>query len=78
MNLIDIINEIHKIDGDSLLDKALEYCHKNNIDIQELGDILSESEEFKQVLLGDCIKYKIIRSEEIDIEISKTEDICAW
>jgi len=77
-DIIEIINEIYKISDGSLSEKILEYCHRNDLNPQELGDILYESEDFKKVLYRDCVVNNIIQDEVLDDKSKRTQEIFKW
>jgi hypothetical protein len=72
--IITLINKISMMNGNSLLEKIVDYCETYNQDPKEIGDILQESEEFKNILYKDCVKNNIIRDSNITIE----NDIETW
>ena len=78
MDKIKLINEIYCTDGDTLLEKIVSYCEKNNFDIQEFGDLLSESEIFKKHLWIDCVRHNIIKDEPLQDKLNETEDFEEW
>ena len=62
---IKLINKIFEMNGSSLLEKILDYCETYDEDPQEIGEILEEIKEFKDILYRDCVKKHIIKNEEI-------------
>ena len=50
LEIVELLNEISKIPEDTLLDRIVTYCEKNDLDTKEIGDTLSESEQFKRML----------------------------
>ena len=77
-DIVEIINEIYKIPDGSLSEKILEYCHRNELNPQEMGDILYESEDFKKVLYRDCVNHNIIQDEVLDDKAKRTQKIFKW
>jgi len=77
-DLVLLINDIYKIDNENILDKIIEYCDVNDLDIQEVGDILSESEDFKNILYKDCVKSNVIRDEVLSNKMKRTQKIFKW
>jgi len=71
-NIIELLNAISQVHGDSLLEKIVSYCDKNNLDPQEVGDILADSEQFKRKLHIDLVHNHIIR----DPGFSRKENLC--
>ena len=68
---MNLINEIHKIEGDSLLEKILSYCEINEINPQELGDIISDIDQFKEDIWLDCVKNNIVQDDTIKHKLNK-------
>ena len=77
-DLVLLINDIYKIDNENILDKIIEYCDVNDLDIQEVGDILSESEDFKNILYKDCVKSNVIKDEVLSNKMKRTQKIFKW
>jgi len=77
-NIIELINDISNMYGDSLSEKILDYCETNNKDPKEIGDLLEESKDFKKLLYHDCVKNNIIKDEDLETFLNKTEDISIW
>ena len=77
-NLIQIMNEISIIEEDNLLDKIASYCEKNNYDPQEVGDILGESEQFKDKLYIDLVHNHVIKDPGFTKKDNLTEEIDEW
>lgn len=76
--LIELINKIYEMEGVSLSEKIIEYCDVYDRDVQEIGDILGESEDFRRVMLNDCIKNNIIKEDMLKTIIERTETISVW
>ena len=70
--ITEILNEIYKIEGYTLVDKIIGYCEKNNLDPKEIGDILEESEQFKRKLYIDLVHHKAIK----DPKFVEKEELC--
>jgi hypothetical protein len=68
---MNLINEIHKIEGDSLLEKILSYCEIHEINPQELGDIISDIDQFKEDIWLDCVKNNIVQDDTIKHKLNK-------
>lgn len=73
-DVIVLLNDIYEMSGDSIMDKIIDYCETHDKDPQEVGDLLAESEDFKKIMLKDCIKNNIIQS----VIEKNTEDIDIW
>jgi hypothetical protein len=52
----------------------MDYCETYDQDPQEIGDILQESEDFKNLLYKDCVKNHIIKDSELNID----KDLDIW
>lgn len=76
--IIALLNEIHKINEDNLMDKILSYCEKNDYPVQEIGDILSENDQFKTKFWIDCVNNNTIRDKFLKEKQNQTEDIDEW
>jgi len=50
LEIVELLNEISKIEENTLLDKIVTYCEKFDLDPQEIGDTLGDSEQFKLML----------------------------
>jgi len=72
--LITLVNKISQMAGDNLVDKIMDYCETYDQDPQEIGDILQESEDFKNLLYKDCVKNHIIK----DLELIINKDLDVW
>jgi len=46
----------------STLDAIIEYCHFNDLNIQEIGNVISEHKEFVDILEKQLIREKYIRT----------------
>jgi len=60
-NIIELLNKIHDMPEDTLLEKIISYCEETDTDAQEIGEFLSEYEQFKRVLWADALKHNQIR-----------------
>lgn len=65
----DVINDIFKFKREkcpefSIIDTILEYAYKYDKNIQELGNIISEHEEFIQILEKQLVRTHYIKSDE--------------
>jgi len=74
----EILNEIGKYYGNSLLERMVDFCETEDVDPQFLGDILSEDKSLKDLLHNDCA----ISGSIIDIDIQHRnetmEDLEIW
>lgn len=77
-DIVKLINKIYKMHGDSISEKIIDYCETYDEDVQEIGDMLSESEDFKQMMYRDCVKYNIIRDKHLVEKQNTTEEIDIW
>jgi len=77
-NIIELINEISKIPDGNIMEKIIEYCRRNDMDVQEIGDKLTESEDFKSLLYKDCVIHHTIRDEEYKTKLDKVPEIIKW
>jgi hypothetical protein len=73
-NPIELINFIYKMEGNTLLEKIMDYCETYDQDPQEVGEFLEEIKEFKNLLLKDCVKNNIIRDSTVKLK----DDIDVW
>ena len=73
-----MIDKILKTPGDTLLEKILSYCEINNLNPQEIGDNLSDHEQFKNELWFDCVKNNIIQDEELKIKHNRYKEDEEW
>ncbi len=76
--VISLLNEIHEIQEDNLMDKILSYCEMNDYSIQEIGDILSESEHFKTKLWIDCVDNNTIKDDLLKEKQNSTVEMDEW
>lgn len=76
--LIDILNKIFEMSGESLSEKILDYCETYDANPQEIGDILEESKDFKKLLYRDCVENNIIKDDIYLDYLHKTEVIDEW
>lgn len=77
-NIVEIINTIDGMSGESLADKILDYCETYGKDEREIGELLQESDDFKKLLYKDCIKHHSIKDEDYTDKLRKTEEITPW
>ena len=49
----------------SLIDVIIDFSFKNNLDVQTVGDIISEDEYFKSFIEKDCADRNIIKNDSI-------------
>ena len=77
-NIINLINNINDIPGDSLIEKILSYCEENDLEAQEIGDILADSKHFKRVLWIDAVRNNQIQDLGLKNILNETEDFDEW
>lgn len=77
-NIEVLLNEINKINENNLMDKIISYCDKYDYQIQEVGDILSESEQFKRRLWLDCVNNNTIKDDFLKMKQNETLDLDEW
>ena len=77
-DIVDLLNEINKIPESDLLGKILSYCEQNDLDVQEVGEILSESEQFKRHLWMDAVKHNQIQDEGLQRKLNSTQELDTW
>lgn len=77
-DIVDLLNEINKIPEPDLLGKILSYCEQNDLDVQEVGEILSESEQFKRQLWIDAVKHNQIQDEGLQRKLNSTQELDTW
>jgi len=78
MDPIEIVNKISEYDGDTLIDKMLDYCETEDINIKELGDMLEDFEDFKRLLYKECVNVNLIKNPLLKKELHNTEDLEIW
>lgn len=67
------INEVKKTDPKAaLLDIIYDFCFKEGIDVELVGDAISSDVYFKSFIEKDCQLHKIFPSEK------DTEDLAGW
>ena len=76
--LITILDQVYLMPEDNLMDKILSYCEQNDFCIQEIGDVLSESEQFKTKLWIDCVDNNTIRDELLKEKQNSTDKLDVW
>jgi len=77
-SIVDLINKIWEMNGDSLADKILDYCETFGEDEREVGELLAQSPDFKKILYKDCLKNNIIKDDDLKAHLSRTEKIEPW
>ena len=77
-DVVDILNRISDMAGESLTEKILDYCETYDKDPKEIGDLLEESKDFKELLYRDCVKNNIIKDDDLEVFLDKTENISVW
>ena len=78
LDLQDLLNEINKIPGDSLIERIISYCEENDLEPQDIGDSLGESEQFKRVLWIDAVDNNQIHDIKLKELLNSTEEIDDW
>lgn len=76
--VIELLNEIHQVPENNLMDKILSYCEMNDYNIQEIGDLLGENEQFKTKLWIDCVDNNTIRDILLKEKQNSTEEMDDW
>ena len=74
--ITEILNEISQYEG-TLLERILEYVSENELNPQEVGDILSEDENFKDIFYFDLVSNNEIIDKELKETITK-RDVDVW
>jgi archaellum biogenesis ATPase FlaH len=74
----DILEDIFKFKKEkaqdlSIMDTIIEYAYKNDYDIQEIGNIISEHEEFKIILEKQLIRDHYIKTNDAFYEFVEDE-----
>ena len=75
---IELLNNIYLVQEDNLMDKILTYCEQNEMNIQEIGDILSDSEQFKNTLWIDCVNNNTIKDPFLKDKQNSLHHIDEW
>ena len=76
--LITLLDKIYLMPEDNLMDKIISYCEMNDYDIQEIGDILSENEQFKTKLWIDCVSNNTIKDNLLKQKQNATKELDMW
>ena len=76
--LITLLDKIYLMPEDNLMDKIISYCEMNDYDIQEIGDILSENEQFKTKLWIDCVSNNTIKDDLLKQKQNSTKELDMW
>jgi len=76
--LITLLNEIHKMPDDNLLEKITTYCQENNYREEDVADILQSSDQFKRQLWISCVDNFQIKDEQVLDTMNKTQDLEEW
>lgn len=53
---------------ESVLSLILEYCERNGLEEEEVGEIISRDSTLLSIIKNDCIKFKFMKSEKISEE----------
>jgi len=77
-NIINLLNEINQINEPDLMNRILSYCEETDTDVQELGDILGESDQFKRQFWLDAVKNHQIRDEGVQRKLNQTLETDVW
>ena len=78
IEIVDLLNEIYKIPGDTILDRLVGLSEKYDIDIRELGDTIADSEDMKKKIWLDCVKHNIIVDPGATKLLERTETLDLW
>jgi len=76
--IVQLLNEFNKIQEDTLLDKISVFCEENDIDPKELGDTLSENEQFKRLLWFDCVRNNQLQDKTLKTQWQKQTLLDDW
>ena len=74
----ELINEINSYPEYSLLEKVISYCEENDIDVNDIEDILKQSEHFRTVFYIDCVEKNHIRDLGLKKKLRETIDEDEW
>lgn len=66
MNYIIGIKKDQQNKDISLIDVIIDFSFKNDLDVQTVGDIISEDEYFKSFIEKDCANRNIIKNKSIN------------
>lgn len=77
-NIAELLNKIHTLPEETLLEKIISYCEEHDLDPQEVGDRLAESEQFKRVLWIDAVEHNQIQDKLLKDKLRQTEDFDVW
>ena len=77
-DITELLNDIYKVEGDSLLDRIIGYCEKSDLDVREIGDLISDNDELKRKIWLDCVKHNIIMDLGAERLLNQTEDPEIW
>jgi hypothetical protein len=75
-NEIDELNKKHlksiktlirqpREDDISIMDILLEYCMKKEVEYEEIGELVAEDQETKQLIYFDCVNRHIIKDDSL-------------
>jgi hypothetical protein len=56
--------KIMSMPSESIIEKVLEYCEEEDLDISEILDLF-DSKEYKALLYTDCVEHHVIKDEEL-------------
>ena len=73
-----LINDINSYPEYSLLEKVISYCEENEIDVNDIQDILKQSEHFRTVFYIDCVEKNHIRDLGLKRKLTETIDEDEW
>ena len=77
-NIPALLNEIEKIPEDTLIQKIVSYCEQTDTDIQEIGDVLETSKQFKRMLWLNAVKNNEINDPLLKETWESTQDLDDW
>ncbi len=76
--IIELLNKINMYEGDSLTEKILTYCEEQDIEPEDIGDQLKDSECFKRKLKIDAVQNFQMKDELLMIKMNQNEDLNEW
>lgn len=48
-------------DGSVIMETIIDYCEKNNIDVQLAADVIKRNQKYKKMLLDQAVKLKMVK-----------------
>ena len=74
----DLLNEINAHPEVSLLEKIVSYCEETGFEPQDVGDALSECEQFKRMLWINAVDNNQVHDIKLKEMLNSTEDLDDW